>query len=208
MTSDIAVRLPPSDRWPGVLARILGDRVHVLEEGLPGRTTVLDDPLVPHRNGAALLVPTLLTHAPVDVLVIALGVNDFKHRFGSRAYDVACGVATLVRIARTTDCGPSAGLPPSIVVVAPPPIRPTGVFVEMFAEAEESQLLGTRCQEVATSLSCGFVDAGGHVSVSDVDGIHLDGAAHAILGAAIATVVSDALSAPVRLSAGSGSPSP
>jgi lysophospholipase L1-like esterase len=194
MADEDARRLPPESRWPGVLQRNLGDRVHVLEAGLPGRTTVLDDPLGAHRNGAALLQPTLLTHAPVDVLILAVGVNDLKRRFGSRAYDVACGISTLVRIARETECGPVQGTPPKIVVVAPPPIRPTGVFSEMFADAEaESRSLGARYRDVAAALSCGFVDSGDHVDVSDVDGIHLDGDAHAVLGAAIAAAVSAVL---------------
>lgn len=196
MTDDVARRLPPDARWPGVLARVLGGDVHVHEAGLPGRTTVLDDPLAPHRNGAAQLVPTLLTHAPVDVLVLALGTNDLKYRFALRASDVAAGLTTLIRLAQTADCGPAPGIPPQILVVAPPPLRPTGVFHEMFAGAEaESSALGDRCREVAEALSCGFLDAGAHVAVSAVDGVHLDAAAHAALGAAVATVLTAMLAA-------------
>ncbi|HSH08787.1 MAG TPA: hypothetical protein VK995_00250 [Oceanipulchritudo sp.] len=32
-------------RWPGVLQRELGEDYYVIEEGLPGRTTVWDDPI-------------------------------------------------------------------------------------------------------------------------------------------------------------------
>ena len=33
-------RFPPDVRWTGVLARELGDGYQIIEEGLPGRTTV------------------------------------------------------------------------------------------------------------------------------------------------------------------------
>jgi lysophospholipase L1-like esterase len=196
MTDEVAVRLAPDLRWPGVLARTLGERARVHEAGLPGRTTVLDDPLAPHRNGAALLVPTLLTHAPVDVLVLALGTNDLKRRFGSRAYDAAAGVTALVRLATAAECGPGPGIPPRILVVAPAPLRPTGIFREMFAAAEaESDALAGRYRELAAALACEFLDADEHVAVSGVDGVHLDAEAHAVLGGEIAAVVTRMLAA-------------
>src|SRR5207247_7081882 len=37
-------RLGPDARWAGVLAKTLGDGYRVIEEGLKGRTTVVDDP--------------------------------------------------------------------------------------------------------------------------------------------------------------------
>ena len=43
-------------------------------------TTVWDDPLEPHRNGRAQLLPTLLTHKPLDLVIVMLGTNDLKRR--------------------------------------------------------------------------------------------------------------------------------
>ncbi|MEM7614156.1 MAG: hypothetical protein AAF245_03865, partial [Pseudomonadota bacterium] len=37
-------RYDRSTRWPGACAAALGGDWHVVEEGLPGRTTTLDDP--------------------------------------------------------------------------------------------------------------------------------------------------------------------
>jgi len=50
-------RFPPGVRWPGVLAAELGAGWHVIEEGLGGRTTVHDDPFLPHCNGLEYLLP-------------------------------------------------------------------------------------------------------------------------------------------------------
>ena len=53
-TLDDMVRLGPAERWPGVLAAVLGAGWRVIEEGLPGRTTVHPDPVSGvHKNGLA-----------------------------------------------------------------------------------------------------------------------------------------------------------
>lgn len=52
-------RLSRSRRWPGILAAELGEGVEVIEEGLPGRTTVFDDPVLENRNGRTHFLPVL-----------------------------------------------------------------------------------------------------------------------------------------------------
>jgi len=78
-------RYGPAQRWPGVLRRELGDGHWIVEEGLNGRTTVWDDPLEPFRSGKELLAPCLLTHQPIDLVIVMLGTNDLKGRFGLSA---------------------------------------------------------------------------------------------------------------------------
>jgi len=75
-------RYGPAQRWPGVLRRELGDGHWIVEEGLNGRTTVWDDPLEPFRSGKELLAPCLMTHEPIDLVIVMLGTNDLKRRFG------------------------------------------------------------------------------------------------------------------------------
>ena len=88
-------RFPRDVRWPGVLAARLGDGWHVVEEGLGGRTTVFDDPILPDRNGKTYLLPCLLSHQPIDLVVVFLGTNDLKARFSASPADIAGGVAVL-----------------------------------------------------------------------------------------------------------------
>ena len=54
---------------------------------------------------------------------------------------------------------------------------------------EKSRLLAPGFREVADPHRCAFLDAGEHVSGSDTDGVHLDRAAHAVLGKAVAAAV-------------------
>ena len=66
-------RYAPHERWPGVLSSRLGSGWLVIEEGLPGRTTVSDDPVEGlDRNGRTYLTPCLLSHRPLDLVVVML----------------------------------------------------------------------------------------------------------------------------------------
>ena len=91
-------RYPYATRWPGVLQRELGPGYRVIEEGLSGKTTVLDDPLVPHRNGRRYLRSCMQSHRPLDIVVIFLGQRPRRpvlaSAYGHRA---GCGVARCAR---------------------------------------------------------------------------------------------------------------
>jgi lysophospholipase L1-like esterase len=181
-----ASRFPPATRWPGVLRRELGDGYWVVEAGLSGRTTVWDDPLEPHRNGRKLLLPTLLTHQPLDLVVIMLGTNDLKHRINASAAEIASGAVMLVDIVASSGCGPN-GSAPQTLVVCPPPIAEVDQFDDEFeGGTEKSRQLAGHFAAIAEARSCAFLDAGAFIESSDIDGIHLDEPQHAALGTAIA----------------------
>jgi lysophospholipase L1-like esterase len=179
-------RYRPDVRWPAVLATALGPGWRVHEEGLPGRTTVHPDPIEgAHLSGLAALPMVLGTHSPIDHLVIMLGTNDLKARFAVGAADIAASVEVLVRTARAF-CAASERPVPEVLVVSPAPITevddPGGMFR---GGAAASRGLGPVLRDVAARLGTGFLDAGEHVQVSEVDGVHLDPAAHRALAAAI-----------------------
>jgi len=179
-------RLPADTRWTGVMQRELGPAWKVIEEGLNGRTTVFDDPIEPDRRGASYLPPCLRSHAPLDLLIIALGCNDLKQRFAASAGDIAAGAERLVQMALAEPAGPD-GAPPAVILVAPPPLGRLTDFAEMFqGGAEKSKLLAARYRDVAKRNGVGFVDAGEFIACSDRDGIHFEPDQHAILGQAMA----------------------
>lgn len=179
------------ERWPGVLRAALGPDWLVTEEGLGGRTTVSADPVEgAEKNGLAYLLPCLHSHKPLDVVVVMLGTNDLKARFGKSPWEVAAGVAKLVELARQPQFGP-AGKPPAVLVVSPPPFQPlTEAHAGMFAGAvEKSPHLAAEFRKVAAAAGVHFFDAGSVIRSSKVDGFHLDPDAHAALGKAIAAEV-------------------
>jgi lysophospholipase L1-like esterase len=179
-------RFPPPLRWPGILSRELGDGYWVVEEGLNGRTTIWDDELEPYRNGQELLLPALLTHYPLDLVIVMLGTNDLKHRIGVSARDIADGAGALADVVAGSGCGPD-GSAPKVLVVCPPALGRLELFADDFeGDAEKSRALAHHFAAMTEARSYPFVDAGAVVSSSDVDGVHLDETAHAKLGVALA----------------------
>ena len=178
---------PPGVRWGDVLAAGLGEDWDVVIEGLPGRTTVFDDPVDgAFRNGLTVLPAILHSHEPIDVLAICLGTNDQKHAFGLKAQDMALGVARLVREARLS------GAVGVTLAIAPPPLRPAGDFAEMFSGAEaRGEGLSDRMERFAGDEGAAFFDAGTVIEVDPLDGIHWSRSAHGKLGRALINVVKE-----------------
>jgi lysophospholipase L1-like esterase len=186
-------RYPEDVRWPGVLARELGSGFKVIEEGLNARTTVRDDPVEEHKNGKDYLRPCLESHRPLDLVIVALGVNDLKARFFASASDAADGAGVLVSIAQRSGAGPD-GSPPAVLLVAPPQVGKLTDLAEMFAGAEEkSKEVARQYRRVAEKHGCELLDAGELVRSSDRDGIHLEVDEHRKMGEAVAARVKEML---------------
>lgn len=185
----VDLRHPPGDRWPDVMAAALGPDHRVLDEGLPGRTTVHDDPVEGGmRNGATVLPAVLHSHKPIDLMILMLGTNDLKTRFSVSAWEIARSVERLALMAQ------AEGVVRDIVLVAPAPVRETGSLAEVFAGAEARQRrLDGFMAAVAKKHGFGFVSAGDHVTVSDMDGVHWAPADHHVFGARMARYVAERL---------------
>jgi lysophospholipase L1-like esterase len=182
-------RFGHGERWVSIMREILGADWWVVEEGLPGRTTVLDDPIEGiHKNGLTYLTPCLESHLQVDVVAIALGTNDLKTRFGMPASDIAAGAGILVDTVAKVLAG--FGQHAKVLLIAPPPILEVGCLADMFAGgAAKSQAFAAHYKAVAARLGAGFLDAGSVIGSSKIDGIHFDQPEHRKLGQAVAAAV-------------------
>jgi len=179
-------RHPRDVRWPGVLAATLGPGYFVIEEGLPGRTTVWEDPVEGDKMGKRHLLPCLQSHLPLDLVVLMLGTNDLKKRYSAATTDIAQGVACLLDIIAWSASGPDGKAPP-VLLVAPPPLGRLSGFGPMFEGGpEKSRSFSSLFRELAAGRGCPFLDAGTVIRSSDHDGIHFDADQHARLGQAIA----------------------
>jgi lysophospholipase L1-like esterase len=176
-------------RWPGVLQKELGEDYEVISEGLPGRTTVWTDPIEGHMSGKDYLIPCLNSHKPVDLVIILLGTNDLKHRFGATAFDIAEGIGQLIKIIQQSESGPG-GRSPQVLVLIPPPIGKLLKFSEVFAGGIEKSLdFGKQYIRIAELLACPFLDTSEHIISSYVDGVHFDASTHHTLGLIVAQKV-------------------
>ena len=85
-------------RWPMRLGELLGPGWAVIEEGFNGRTCVYDDPVEGgFKSGVQYLPPCLMSHNPLDVVAIMLGINDTKRRFGLTPMTIGQSMMQLVR---------------------------------------------------------------------------------------------------------------
>jgi lysophospholipase L1-like esterase len=191
---DIAVygRFGPGVRWPSRVGQALG--CEMIEAGLPGRTAQFDDPIMgAHMNGQAGLKIALESHGPLDVLVLMLGTNDVKARFTSTAEAVVGGIAGLLDIAQHRVMQERHG-GFKILLVCPTPVVEVGpIKDEFYGGAARSRALPPLYQALAAARGIDYLDAGPVISVSPLDGVHFDEAAHAKLADAVAAKLREML---------------
>jgi lysophospholipase L1-like esterase len=182
-----------SERWTGVMAQHLADGYEIVEEGLSGRTTNLDDPTDPRLNGAAYLPAALASHLPLDLVVIMLGTNDTKAYFARSPFEIATGVSILLSQLAASAGGVGTAYPaPRALLVAPPPLGdiPIAWLAELYRGGKEkSAQLAGHYSALAEFLGVAFLDAGSVITTDGVDGIHFSLSNNAVLGMALAHAV-------------------
>lgn len=166
----VKTRLPVGVRWTSLVQKMLRDDFEIIEEGLGGRTTNLDDPKDPSRNGLTYLVPCLASHVPIDVVVFMLGTNDFKDKFERSVNDVAQANKQLLNVIK--DVIPDA----KIILLSPIHIDGSHpMSIENYSQAtEKSHELGEKLSQIAEECDCAFIDLAQHIQPSNYDGVHID----------------------------------
>jgi lysophospholipase L1-like esterase len=167
----IKTRFPIDVRWTGQLQNLLGDKFEVIEEGLGGRTTNLDDPSTEGKNGLTYLIPCLESHTPLDLVVLMLGTNDLKHIYNRTAQDVARANKELISVIRH-----QAGNQIKILLISPITVDETNpLAAENYKEAtSKSEQLGGELKKIAQEMQCDFLDLATIVKPSQYDGLHID----------------------------------
>lgn len=184
-------RYPFTQRWTGVAAASLGEGYEIIEEGLSGRTTNLDDPADARLNGSAYLPAALASHFPLDLVVLMLGTNDTKAVFRRSAYDIAYGLSQLLVQVGTSAGGVGTAYPaPRALVVAPPPL---GAMTEPWLQVTfdgtsqaKSRDLAGHYEALAGFFKVDFLDAGKVLTTDGSDGVHFTAENNRALGLAIA----------------------
>lgn len=190
--AETGARFEENERWTGILADLLGDGYRIIEEGLSGRTTVFEDPLTEGLCGLSYITPCLMSHEPVDLLIIMLGTNDTKERFSVNAYCIAEGLRRLVKKAKTVPAWRNGE--PNILIMSPVPIDGryrTAACGDHMGDgcSEKSQGLASFYASVALDEGCRFLDAGASAGVSPHDYMHIDKMGHAKLASDLAKFI-------------------
>ena len=179
--ADRGDRFNEDERWTCLLQKALGDEYLVIEEGLSGRTTVFDDPLHESMSGLDVIYSCLMSHEPVDLLIIMLGTNDTKARLGANAACISIGMERLVMKAKTVLAW--RGNRPNILIIAPPHIG-DGLYLRPEGEPmgpgcpQKSRELAHYYSSMAKTQHCAFLDAEGVAEFNNVDCMHLSRKGH------------------------------
>jgi lysophospholipase L1-like esterase len=181
-------------RWPGVLAKKLGNGYHVIEEGLPGRTTVFYDPAMDLISGLDYLYPCLYSHQPLDIIIIMLGTNDLKYMFNASALDFSLGLERIIKTVLYFESDLSE-MHPKLFLISPVHIiDPKAQFIDMFRDAEKkSPELAAYVKTLADEYGALYLNAADIIKPSPADGIHFNTAAHKALGERVAQMILEVL---------------
>lgn len=190
-------RFSPNVRWTGVLQKSLGKDYRIIEEGLNGRTTFIDENGRPLRSGSDVLPIILESHRPLDLVVIMLGTNDLKVEFDLTVEDIAQGAKTLCEMVINSEY--LEEYPPEILLISPTLI---GDYVipefdevissdkEFFDKArKQSFQFAEHYEKVASELGINFLDAAKIVSPSKDEGVHWDAEQHILFGKKLKTII-------------------
>lgn len=185
---DQTKRLDFEERWPGIVQSKLGCEYRIIEEAMNGRTILCRDPFFPLTEGMPVLRIALDAHAPLDMVVLQLGVNDLKHMFDLTPGMIAYGMGQMVCEAQKSYYGYPA---PEILLIAPAPVRreiAECIFGFSYGPLayEKSLRLGALYRGVAEKYGCHFIDCGElDFELNSLDGLHYSKADHRKLGEAV-----------------------
>lgn len=179
-------RIPNKDResknarWPNILQGLLGADFDVISEGMPGRTLIATDKEKPYLNGLATLPIFTKSHYPIDCVIIMLGTNDTKKKYGLNAKQIANGLRYFISHLR------KEGISKIIVICPPKIIRPkNGLYPEFVNGPEISTELPILYEAISIKEGCSYLNSGSIIETSPVDGIHISRESHSKLALAI-----------------------
>ena len=189
-------RMAFDERWPGRVQLALGSEYRIIEDALNARTNMQDDPYFPHRHGLRSLEAALDAQAPLDLVIIQMGVNELKHMFNLTAGMIAFGAEKLVAAAQQSYYGYPA---PKVLLIAPAPVRKDiadMIFGFSYGPLayEKSTQLGALYQEIAQRYGCGFLDCAKlDFEINALDGLHYSKQDHAKLADAVVVKIKEML---------------
>lgn len=177
-SGESAVRYGFTERWTRRLQAELGSSYYVVEDGLSGRTTVFNDPVMGEMSGLAQLPTALSTHMPLDLVVIMLGTNDAKTLFGVNGDVIARSLGRLLDVVSKSGSGPGGKAPQTLVVVPPAMGDVSGTLLEPLFDPVHSRAAIERLRETYPTIAAAFgahcFDINQVVGPGTTDGLHFD----------------------------------
>ncbi len=174
--------------YPYFLQKRLGDRYQVICEGMPSRTTDLDDVKFPkgNRNGALFFPQCLISHDPIDYVVLFLGTNDLKSKFNRNANQVADVIEEKYIKFTYNSLAPELTKTPKFIIITPSLIDETKLD-EYKGATKKSQSFNSEFQKMAIRTNCLYMSNDN--LVCGEDGIHLTTKSHKYIADVLANTI-------------------
>ncbi len=184
-------------RWTGILAELLGEDYEIIEEGLNGRTTIYSPPGEEFKNGLSYLLPCLLSHRPIDIVILALGTNDLHLPYQPEEKDLGNGIREIIDVIQETKKCARNWVSPEIVLVSPSHIIEAKGRTEVYQSyggeegARLSKCFSRLYEQIAEEKSCRFLDAALYAEPSEADGVHWTAESHSRFASAVAKIIKE-----------------
>lgn len=81
-------RIPDQFQWVHILEGMTEKNYQFFQEGLPGRVAGSYETIKKYKNGKDTFISIFRTHAPLDVVIIALGTNDLQMKYNVSAKEI------------------------------------------------------------------------------------------------------------------------
>ena len=176
-------RFPRDTRWTGLLQKYLGNDYYIVEEGLNGRTTNVDEKeeynlgyFRKNRSSLDLLPAIIESHYPLDLIVVMLGTNDLKSNFNRSANQIAEDMKLVCQTIINNECFNSK----SLLLVSPTHIEENSdIILDSFINTNKKAMaLAPLYENISKELGVEFLDASKIVKTNTIDGIHWDANQH------------------------------
>lgn len=172
-------RFDNKTRWTGVLQKEIGDKFNIIEQGLNGRTTKIDETLEHNfgyarkfRSSTDILPIIYESHLPLDLLVIMLGTNDLKTNFNRSPKMIADDMKDICKLVLNSVY--YSGHP--IVLISPTHINESSnnLMDSFIGTKDYSMSLAPLYKKIAETLGLFYLDASKVVETNQIDGLHWD----------------------------------
>lgn len=166
------------NRWTKALQKLMPEH-EIVEEGMNGRTLLSIDPFMKERCGIAGLKMLLMSHKPIDLVVVMLGTNELKTSFECSAEFVAKGIEEFIKVIKDESLWDRFRVP-KLLVVSPVLIREELIVNgDVFGGYDEKSVYESRCMAGAMEVVCNkynvdFINAADYAVASLVDNLHMD----------------------------------
>lgn len=182
----LGTRYPRDVRWTGVTAKNLGEDFYLIEEGMNGRTCGHSDIISPQRSGKDYIYPCLISHKPLDLIIVMLGTNDTKSRYRMNAFEISKAMTTLLQTIQSIQHW--EGMNADLLLISPIPLDESCNIPDGQVDAgsiEVSRKLPSYFEAIAKQMGIHYMNAADYVTEVGDDGIHFTPKAHAQMAEAV-----------------------